>query len=481
MAGLLAAGLAPAPVLAVTPVTPDPLKPRIAKSGIRVALRDFCRPPATLAKAPRANLNFLHHAGDGSGEIYCCDSRGKLWRIDPASGAVALFLDLVQARGSALLASDSQMGLRSFAFHPDFARPGTAGYGRLYTAHTETAASWQPGIPLFAMAPGVPVDHHNVVCEWRVFSRNRAEVKLASRRELLRTAQFGISHNLDQLRFDPSLAPGAPGYGLLFIGCGDGGNTPDFPDRYGHAQDPGRALGKILRIDPLPGAAPGRYAVPADNPFVGRAGVLPEIWALGLRHPQSITIDRVTGTMLIADIGQAQIEEVNLGVAGANYGWSLREGTFASKAGDETVLYPLPTPDGWRLPGEAALRPFAYPVAQYDRSEGFAASGAPLAGSYLAITGGFVYRGSAVPALAGHYLCGDLVNGRIFHVPLSELRPGRQAPLRELTLTRGGGEVTLLGLMGARNRVDLRLGEGEDGAIYVLSKQDGMIRKLLAA
>ena len=141
----------------------------------------------------------------------------------------------------------------------------------------------------------------------------------------------------------------------------------------------------------------------------------------------------------------------------------------------------MPTPDGWRLPGEAALRPFAYPVAQYDRSEGFAAAGAPLAGGYLAITGGFVYRGSAVPALAGHYLCGDLVNGRIFHVPLSELRPGRQAPLRELTLTRGGGEVTLLGLMGARNRVDLRLGEGEDGAIYVLSKQDGMIRKLLVA
>jgi hypothetical protein len=86
-----------------------------------------------------------------------------------------------------------------------------------------------------------------------------------------------------------------------------------------------------------------------------------------------------------------------------------------------------------------------------------------------------------VPALVGHYLCGDIVNGRVFHVPVAELMPGRQAELKELTLKRNGTEVTLRQLVGTTGRVDLRFGQGDLGGVYLLTKQDGKIRKLLPA
>ena len=109
-------------------------------------------------------------------------------------------------------------------------------------------------------------------------------------------------------------------------------------------------------------------------------------------------------------------------------------------------------------------------MAQYDHSEG------------RAITGGFVYRGTAVPQLAGQYLLGDIVNGRIFHAPVDGLHSGAQATLQELRLVRGGSPVTLRTLVGGSNgRVDLRFGQDEAGEMYVLTKQDGKIRKIAAA
>lgn len=477
--GFLASGLPPsrvgAPHAHAAVVSPNPIGARIQKSGVAVEIADFSKPPASSTVRPYAALNYLYHAGDGSRRLFACDSRGKLWGIDPVSGAASLFLDVAKARGSAFV-TGQQTGLRSFAFHPDFARSGRPGFGRLYTAHTETAASRPASVKLFAMTSTIRVDHHNVVAEWR-----RGSDGSFSRRELFRVAQYRPDHCLDQILFDPSLRPGQAGYGLMFVGLGDGGNTPAYPDQYNHAQNPARALGKILRIDPL-AASGAAYRVPGDNPFVGRSGVLPEIWALGLRHPQNLSFDRgVAGRLIFTDIGQAWVEEVNIGVRGGNYGWPLREGTFATQRGDEDILHTLPADDTWRFPGDATKRPFVYPVAQYDRSEAFDAQGRPFGSDRLGIAGGFVYRGSAIPALAGHYVCGDLVNGRIFHVPASQLKLGAVAQLRELTLKRNGQVVTLRQVVGLSERVDLRFGEGEDGALYVLTKQDGKIRKLRAA
>lgn len=459
LGGLAASHLVPGTqetAQAATVVTPDPIRPRIQKSGLAVQLVEAAAPPRTSRTRPFARLNFLHHAGDGSGRVYVNDTRGKLWQID-AGGSARLFLDLVAVRGRAFLPGTNQMGLRSFAFHSDFAHAGRPGYRKLYTVSTETVASHPAGVTLFS-GPFTAL-HHDVVAEWTVH-RSGLRVMASSRREILRIAQYRPDHNTDQVMFDPN---GGANHGKLFIGVGDGGNVPERPDPYDQAQDPGRALGKILRIDPLPQPDGRRYGIPADNPFVGRPSYLPEIWALGLRHPQNLSFDTGgTGKLLIADIGQAQIEEVNLGLPGANYGWPLREGTFVTNRLDERTLYALPDDD--------ARNGFTYPVAQYDHGEG------------LAITGGFVYRGTRIPELAGHYLLGDIVNGRIFHVPEGELVLGRQATLQELQLLRRGTPVTLKSLVGgASGRVDLRFGQDQGGDIYVLTKQDGKVRKLVAA
>ena len=262
--------------------------------------------------------------------------------------------------------------------------------------------------------------------------------------------------------FNPRAQPGDSDYGLLYIGVGDGGNRRKPPDPFNLAQNRKVALGKILRINPLASGSKA-YTVPSDNPFVGKANSLPEIWAYGLRHPQNLSFDRGgSGVFLIIDIGQANVEEVNRGVKGANYGWSLREGTFVTDRAGSVPLY--------KLPGNDATYGFTYPVLQYDHTEG------------QAIVGGYVCRGSAVPKLAGHYLFGDLVNGRVFHVPVANLVLGKQAEFKELRLFKGGKEISLFGLVGGTNaRVDLRFGQDEAGEVYIMTKQEGTIYRLRPA
>jgi glucose/arabinose dehydrogenase len=442
----------------------DPIA-RILPSGKAVELVEFCTPPSTRNSAPRALLNFLYHANDGSGRIFANDSRGKLWAIDQRTGATQLFLNLRQLRGSDFIYMGSpQLGLRSFAFHPNFARPGKTGYRKLYTVSTETAAGRPAGVRVFT-GP-FQAHHDNVVAEWLVDAATRSHVEPGSRREVLRIAQAGHDHCTDQLLFNAFAQPGTPDYGKLYIGVGDGGNSPNATDPYDQAQAPGSALGKILRIKPVKQKDGSAYGVPTGNPFIGRPGWLPEIWALGLRHPQNLSFDSGgSGAFLITDIGQGQVEEVNLCLRGANFGWPLREGTFVTDRLDDATLYALPADD--------AKNGFTYPVAQYDHDEGNTTR-------LTAITGGYVYRGTAIPELIGQYLLGDIVTGRIFHVSVADLKLGTQTPLQELALRQGGATVTLMALAGVDDRVDLRFGRDQAGEIYLLTKQDGKIRKLAA-
>ena len=356
------------------------------------------------------------------------------------------------------------MGLRGFAFHPDFATAGKPGHRKLYTVSTETAGSRPSSVKLFK--DNYPVDHHDVVAEWSVDdATNPTRVLPSTRRELLRIAMYKTEHNTDTLMFDPNAAPGSLGYGMMFMTVGDGGNVPQHIDPHNQAQNPGRALGKILRINPLQQGT-AAYGIPQDNPFVGRAGHLPEVWALGLRHPQNLSFDiGGTGAMVISDVGQRTVEEVNLGVKGGNYGWPLREGTFVTDRFDSTSLYQLAPND--------ARHNLIYPVAQYDHDEG------DVRATKSAIVGGYVYRGTAAPDLVGQYLCGDIVNGRVFHVAVSALQVGQQAVLRELSFIHDGAAVTLANLVGGVNRrVDLRFGQDESGEVYIVTKQDGKIRKM---
>jgi glucose/arabinose dehydrogenase len=193
-----------------------------------------------------------------------------------------------------------------------------------------------------------------------------------SRRELLSVehSEFG-NHDGGQLQMARD--------GTLWAGIGDGGSAGD---PHGNAQNLGVLLGKIIRIDPRAGG--GRpYRIPPDNPFVGRAGARPEIWAFGLRNPWRFSFDPANGDLWIGDVGQGTWEEVDHApgsAGGRNYGWSQREGTHEFKGA---------RPDG-----------AVDPVLEYEH-----------AGSACSITGGVVYRGSAIPALRGAYLYGDYCAG----------------------------------------------------------------------
>jgi uncharacterized repeat protein (TIGR03806 family) len=194
------------------------------------------------------------------------------------------------------------------------------------------------------------------------------------------------NHNGGNIAFGPD--------GLLYIGIGDGGGGGDGHGAIGNGQRLTILLGKMLRIDV--GSTPGQpYTIPASNPFAANprcnangtgAANCPEIYAYGFRNPWRWSFDRVSGQLWLNDVGQGALEEVDLVTLGGNYGWRCFEGTNAFNATCGTNPNPIP------------------PVAQYGRSLGFST------------TGGFVYRGSAIPNLNGRYVFGDFGSGNLWHI-----------------------------------------------------------------
>ncbi|WP_208027664.1 PQQ-dependent sugar dehydrogenase [Rhabdothermincola sediminis] len=234
-------------------------------------------------------------------------------------------------------------------------------------------------------------------------------------RELLRIPQPNRNHNGGQLAFGPD--------GYLYIGVGDGGGAGDPQD---NGQNLDTLLGKILRIDPTPDAAQP-YRIPADNPFAAGGG-RPEIWLYGVRNPWRFSFDRETGDLWVADVGQNEIEEIDWLPAtggagrGANLGWAFKEGTHSFR-GDP--------PEG-----------LVDPIFEYDHSDGS-----------CSITGGYVYRGTAIPGLAGAYVFGDYC----------------RAVVRGL-LASGGQLLDERGLgVSVAPRSLSSFGEDRDGELYVLS------------
>jgi glucose/arabinose dehydrogenase len=193
----------------------------------------------------------------------------------------------------------------------------------------------------------------------------------ASAQLVLTVAQPYANHNGGLLLFGPD--------GYLYVGLGDGGSGGD---PQGNGQNPAALLGKILRLD-VNGAAP--YAIPPNNPFVGQAGKRPEIWITGVRNPWRFSFDRDAGLLYLADVGQNAWEEVNVtlaGTGGLNFGWNLMEATHCYTSG-------------------CSQQGLTLPALEYSHADG------------CSITGGYVYRGSAIPGLRGHYFYADYCEGWI--------------------------------------------------------------------
>ncbi len=432
--------------------------------GARVGLNFIGQVPASgdpVIDGYRSRLQSLRTVQDDSGRLFAHDTRGTITVIGRNGGAPQTWFDIRTAvAGFSNASSPGQTGLMSFAFHPNFAGDANLpGYGVFYTIDTSRPSG---RATLSGRGPGV--DHDNVLHEFRVADPRAATASILTQREVLRVAQPLSDHGAGTIAFNTTATPGSADYGKLYIGFGDGGGVGD---PYGNAQDPGSPFGKILRIDPAAGPQGQAYTIPTDNPRAASPDALGEVWASGLRNPQHFSWDADTGRMLIADIGQSRLEEINVGLAGRNYGWPAREGTFACGGDGDPNVYDTPSNDG----------AFTDPVAQYDHEE-IQRSGAF---GFAAVSGVFAYTGSAMPELSGMTVLSDLVSGRLFYFdPLSagSAEPGL---LRELGLSFGGVDTTLAQLDGnpySGGRVDLRLGSDGDGELYLLSKTFGNIYRL---
>ena len=452
-------------------VVTDPVPETIAPSGVRVGLVDVAQLPQSSPTGLRAPVRYGMHAGDGSGRLFVADGRGLVYIIDDGSLSPTPFFDAAASIGSPYTDLGRNEKLGSFTFHPDYADPTADGFGRFYTVTHEAIGSSTPTFD--SPRPNGSGDYLNVLSEWQVDPIDPDAIA-GSRRILMSTYNVHNGHDMNQIAFDRSLDPGDEGYGLLFVGQGDGGRRefpPMPPDPYDTAQDLSVPNGSILRIDPLgTNSDNGQYGVPTSNPFAtdGDADTLGEIFAYGFRNPQRFSFDPVSGKLLVGDIGESNVEEIDLLVGPGNFGWPLREGVYQTDRSDYSVVLPLPGGDSG----------FEYPVVQLDRDE--------ATGSFLAISGGFVYRGSAIPELYGHYVFGELVSGRILHVSVDELEAGSLVIPSELTLMHDGVEMTLLEVVReatgdpALARTDLRFGLDESGELFVLTKRDGWVRTFAA-
>jgi glucose/arabinose dehydrogenase len=337
-------------------------------------------------------------AGDGTGRIFVVEQGGSIRIVADDGLAAEPFLDV-----SDRVSSGGERGLLGLAFHPDFpADP------RFFVDYTDIQGDTV--ISSFTVDPATP---------------DRADP--ASELVLLTIPQPYANHNGGAIAFGTD--------GMLYIAMGDGGSGGD-PEGNGQRLD--TLLGKILRIDVLgPDAtAASPYAVPDDNPYVGDADALPEIWLSGLRNPWRIRVDAATGDLWIGDVGQGAWEEIDVirsGTSGQNLGWNTMEGShcFATD--------PCET-DGLTLP-----------VSEYDHDAG------------CSIVGGVVARGPAVPGIDGRYLFSDYCSGTIWTIdPASD---ALQAP--ELILESGRG-ISAISL-------------DEDGTVLVTDLNGGELLRVVSA
>ncbi|MFL5583153.1 MAG: PQQ-dependent sugar dehydrogenase [Gemmatimonadaceae bacterium] len=466
LAGAAPLGAQPAPAER-TPAVPDPIPERPVMSRVGLVLRRAATFPRSVpVPAPEdarlvrhARINHLGEIADGSGRRFVPDLNGSLYVL--RGGTPAVYLDVKRAVGASFFSGRGMgSGFGFVAFHPDFARNG-----KLYTVHTEAFEALRSRTPDFA-PPGNAVVH-GVVTEWTA-SDPRAATFRGTHREVLRLGFVGFIHGIQQIDFDPTARPGDEGYGLLYVAVGDGGTgaVTRAP------QDLGAPYGKLLRIDPAgTNAASGRYGIPRSNPFVGRRGALGEVWAYGMRDPHRFSWDSgPRQRMLLAHIGERQVEGIYDVRAGDNLGWSEREGPLAFDRDDPCALHALPSDD--------ARHGYVYPVAAYDHER------PPWHPCGLdvghAVAGGFVYRGSALPALRGKYVFADLVDGRVMYVEEREMRRGGpRATIHELPVFDEAGRETTMPLLAGSARVDLRVGRDAAGELYLLSKANGTVWKVV--
>jgi len=452
------------PVTAQTTNQPFPSPIDAESNIITVDVIDFATVPDIGGAPPRMMLLVTE---PGTRRMFVNDMTGPLYSVSYDGRTVAEYINIDDPKwGVAVQSSGRERGFQSYAFHPDFGRQGSPGYGRFYTwtdtENNQARADFVPG--------GGTNTHHTVLLEWSARDAAAPAYDGGPPREILRFEQPFANHNAGHLAFNSTATPGDAEYGLLYIGVADGGSGGD---PLSLAQNPASAFGKILRIDPLAtNSRNGKYGIPARNPYAGvmDSSRLGEIYALGMRNPQRFGWDPANGTMYMADIGQNIVEELSIVTPGANLGWNIWEGSFrfVSRQGV----------DASNPRGDPA---FVYPVAEY-------AHGDPLILQRAAATGVHVYRSNTISQLQNRVLFGDFPSGEIFHFDADNPPNGGNRGFHRVLLRRNGEAKTFLQLIQEKNaeqgretasRADLRFGAGPDGQVLLLNKADGTIRLLV--
>jgi glucose/arabinose dehydrogenase len=468
---LMRRALVCAALLAVQPavaeqLSSDPFAAPIEASqgAVAVSYLEFATlPDADGGEAPR----MMHMVTEPETKrLFVSTMRGMLYSLSYEGKQVEPYLDVNDAKwGIGVQFLGPERGLQSIAFHPQFARRGSPGYGKLYT-YTDTVNTSPK--PDFAPTNGNRT-HDTVLLEWTAKDPAARTYDGGAPKELFRAAHPFPNHNGGQIAFNPLAKAGDADFGLLYVGFADGGAGGDPMNL---AQNLSSAFGKILRIDPLgTNSANGRYGIPASNAFASDAAkdTLGEIFAYGVRNPQRFAWDPRGGRMLVADIGQNQVEEISPVTSGANLGWVKWEGSYKYVSRQVDL-------EGAR--GETGL---TWPLVEFDHSD-------PILQRAAAITGLTVYRDSEIKALSNRIVFGDIPSGEIFHVPADEELKGGTAAIRRVLLKSGDKQKTLLEVINdkltASNkrtapRVDLRFGFGPKGQIFLLNKRDGVIRLLV--
>ena len=327
----------------------------------------------------------------------------RVFNNDPTVSSSSVFIDISGRVNS----GPSEAGLLGMAFHPDF-----AANGRVYVSYTRTGSPLVSVISRFVIDPAT------------------GDLDETSEFEILTVPQDFSNHNGGNIAFGQD--------GFLYIGFGDGGSGGDPNER---AQDTSHILGSIVRLD-IDVTPPTRYAIPATNPFssntncVNGIGVMPcpEIYAWGFRNPWRFSFDSQTGELWVGDVGQADWEEIDRVELGMNYGWDEREGAHCFE------------------PPSGCSTDNVDPITEYGH-----------VGGNISVTGGFVYRGAAIPNLQGFYVFGDFGSGRIWGVPATSVQGTAPDELDDTTLSISS------------------FAEGADGELYVLNYGAGEIYQIVGA
>jgi glucose/arabinose dehydrogenase len=307
-----------------------------------------------------SNPVFVTSTRDSTGRLFIVEQTGRIRIYQGGNVLTTPFLSI------AGLAGGYEQGLLGLAFHPSY-----ASNRKLYVNLTNAAGD-------------------TLIREYRASSTNPNVVDTATARNVLKISQPYANHNGGMLAFGPD--------GYLYIGMGDGGSGGDPGNR---AQSTNTLLGKMLRINVNGTTSTRGYLIPSTNPYVGKTG-LDEIWQIGLRNPWRFSFDRANGNLWIGDVGQGAWEEIDRAVKtangagrGVNWGWRVMEGRHCYNPSS-----------GCSSAGKNL------PITEFDHGNG-----------RCSVTGGYVYRGAAIPALAGSYVFADFCSGEIFWITANAAPP----------------------------------------------------------